>query len=212
MQVSDIFVELRQDVAIIRQGKIQNLEHSTPLNDRFIVPYHRNVNFIGREKLLTKLRMKLCEIVPNRWNHRVALYGLGGVGKTQLALEYVHIHKANYERAYWISAVSEATLFSGFQEIAKRTRCLSDYANLKPKEVAENVLSWMNEQESWLLVIDNLDDVEIVDRYLPNQSPNKHTLITTRKSHYHHIPAEGLQVDVLNIDDSTNFFIASLQC
>ena len=202
IQIPDTLIELRQDLAIVRREKIQRFEYSTALNDKFMVPYHRNENFVGREKLLEKLHIKLCEVVPTQWNHRVALYGLGGVGKTQLALEYIHTMKANYERVYWISAVNESTLFSGFQEIAKRTRCVSNYANLKPADVAECVLSWLNERESWLFVIDNLDDVDVVQGYLPNRSSGRHTLITTRKSHCHHIPAEGLEVGVLDIDEA----------
>jgi tetratricopeptide (TPR) repeat protein len=174
------------------------------LYERFFVPYEKNENFTGREKLLETLHLKLSEIVPKQWNHRVALYGLGGVGKTQLALEYAYTQKDNYERIYWISAVNEATLFSGFQEIAKRTRCISDYSILKPLEVAERVLHWLNEQKSWLLVLDNLDDINVVNGYLPDRSPRKHTLITTRLSHCHQIPAEGLQVEVLDVTDATN--------
>jgi Cdc6-like AAA superfamily ATPase len=65
-----------------------------------MVPYQRNANFTGRADLLTKLSTKLCDIIPKSWNHRVALYGLGGVGKTQLALEYVYAHKGQYDRVY----------------------------------------------------------------------------------------------------------------
>ena len=104
------------------EGQVQRDETGTGLNDKFKVPYQRNPNFTGRKNLLTTLRAKLCDIAPGSWNHRVALYGLGGVGKTQLALEYVFSHKSDYDRIYWISAVSEATLFSGFKDIADRAR------------------------------------------------------------------------------------------
>ena len=70
-----------------------------------------------------------------KWNHRIALYGLGGVGKTQLALEYVYLNRTKYERIYWISGATEATLFSGCQEIAMRTQCIPENSNLKPSEM-----------------------------------------------------------------------------
>ena len=111
-------IGLRQDFAMVREG-LPSDDAPTSLNDKFMVPYQRNANFAGRKNLLATLRSKLCEMVPSSWNHRVALYGLGGVGKTQLALEYVFSHKDDYERIYWISAVSEATVFAGFQEIAE---------------------------------------------------------------------------------------------
>lgn len=61
------------------------------------------MHFTGRQDLLAKLRTRLSDTAPKQWNHRIALYGLGGVGKTQLALEYAHNEKAKYERVYWIS-------------------------------------------------------------------------------------------------------------
>jgi hypothetical protein len=100
-------------VGVLKEGKIE----PTPslMDDLFMVPYQRNPNFTGRESLLATLRNVLCNEVPKQWNHRVALYGLGGAGKTQLALEYVHSHREGYDRIYWISAVSEGTLISGFR-------------------------------------------------------------------------------------------------
>jgi general stress protein CsbA len=44
---------------------------------------------------------------------------MGGIGKTQIALEYVYTNEKNYARTYWISAVDQTTLLSGYAEIAK---------------------------------------------------------------------------------------------
>lgn len=178
-----------------------------PIIDNFIVPYQRNVHFTGREQLIASLCTKLCEITPKQWNHRVALFGLGGIGKTQLALEYVYSHRDSYEFIFWISAVSETTLLSSFQEIARRTQCVPNTDALSPSEVAKNVLWWLNRQQKWLLVIDNLDNLEVVDSYLPDASLGKHTLITTRNQHCHHIPAEGLEVKELDIQDATELLV-----
>ena len=174
------------------------------LEAKFMVPYQRNPHFKGRKNLLANLHSKLCETLPDQYNHRLALCGLGGVGKTQLALEYVYSQDI-YERVYWISGVSEATLLSGFYEIAERTHIAA--ANLKPSEAAKHVLAWLNSQERWLLVIDNLDDVSVVHGYLPNLSSG-HTLITTRNQHFDDIPAGGLEVSVLDVDDASAVLLA----
>jgi len=79
---SNNLVELRQDFAKACEGQVQRSEIGTGVNDQFKVPYQRNPNFTGRRNLLEILRAKLCDIVPGSWNHRVALYELGGVGKT----------------------------------------------------------------------------------------------------------------------------------
>ena len=173
----------------------------------FMVPYQRNAYFTGREKLLALLHTELSRETTNRWNHRLAIYGLGGVGKTQLALEYAYSQRENYNGVYWLSAVSQATLFSGFQEIAIQTSCITQSPTLKPSELAAQVLRWLNrDQKWWLLVIDNLEDVSVVDGYLPDFS-NGHTLITTRNQHYDQIPAEGLEIGILDVDDAINLLL-----
>ena len=93
---------------------------------------------------------------------------MGGVGKTQVAIEYVYQHENDYYDIYWISASDQAALLSGFQEIGAKTGCLSaGTEGLKPTEVAKTVLSWLRLQETWLLVIDNLDDVSVAEEFLP---------------------------------------------
>ena len=182
---------------------------SITMNDIFMVPYMENEQFTGREALLADLCIALSEEVPKQINHRVALHGLGGVGKTQLALKYVYSHKDIYKNVYWISAVSQAALLSGFQEIGKRSGCVPEDATLKPSDIAQTVLQWLNAQEKWLLVIDNLDDVSVVKGYLPNQSLFKHILITTRNKHCYQIPAEGLEVGDLDFNDAKQLLLTS---
>jgi hypothetical protein len=109
---SHLFFLMEDELILDRQPQIlasqrQNIEIPTTVDSKFMVPYQRNANFTGRADLLAKLSTKLCDITPKSWNHRVALYGLGGVGKTQLALEYLYTHKGEYDRVYWISAVSQ---------------------------------------------------------------------------------------------------------
>ena len=196
---------LRQDLSLVRERTIAVTEMSQ--DNKFIVPYRRNVHFTGRAELLKNLDMKLSDTTEKEWNHRVALYGLGGIGKTQLALEYVHSRKDNYERIYWISAVNKGTLLAGYQDIAKRTNCVPAVSELKASEVAEKVLEWLKFQKSWLLIIDNLDQIEAIDGYLPHTSPTQHTLITTRNPYCDDIPAEGLKVEPLDIDDAIDLLL-----
>ena len=205
LQRSYRLLGIEQGLASMRIGQAETL----PARDeKFIVPYKRNMYFRGRDNLIATLCTKLSEIMPDNMNHQVALYGLGGMGKTQLALEYVYSHRENYGRIYWINVASEAALFSGFQDIAKRTSCPSVNADDKPSETAKLVLDWLDRQESWLIVFDNLDDVDVITNYLPNSSPHRHILITTRNKHCEHIPAEGLKVRELAVDDAADFLIA----
>jgi tetratricopeptide (TPR) repeat protein len=182
---------------------------TTPLTspkETFIVPYQKNDQFTGRRAFLAELSTKLWEEDSEKSSHRVILHGLGGVGKTQIALQYAHTHRDNYGNVFWVNAVSDAMLLTGFQEIAKRSGCINDIGTLEPMEIATRVLSWLNAQSQWLLIIDNLEEDCVVEKYLPHPSPFKHTIITTRNQHCD-IPAEKLEVGVLDLDDSTDLLL-----
>lgn len=86
------------------------------------------------------------------------------------------------------------------------TSCIAQIATLKPSELATQVLKWLNREENWLLVIDNLEDVSVLDGYLPDFS-HGHTLITTRNQHYDQIPAEGIEIGVLDSDEAINLLL-----
>jgi tetratricopeptide (TPR) repeat protein len=126
---------------------------------------------------------------------------MGGIGKTQCALQYVYSNRTNYERIYWISAVDQASLLSGYQKIAKNVGLLKP-PETSPLEIAEAVLSWLKQERNWLLVIDNLDDISIVKDLLPETGSERHTLITTRNPNTKGIPAEPLEVPPLDDEDS----------
>ena len=97
----------------------------------------------------------------------------------------------------------KASLLSGYQKIAKKAG-LQIASDSSPVEIAEHVLSWLQREQNWLVVIDNLDDIKVVDGFLPETGPHQHTLITTRNPNSAGIPAEGLEVPLLDLDDSVD--------
>ena len=175
--------------------------------DKFLVPYDENPHFVGRKELLKNLRKRLCEVESRQYKHRIALYGLGGVGKTQTALAYVYLHRSDYDAIYWITAVNQASVLSGFQDIARASGLLKTSVDIVPTDVAKTVLSWLRAQDNWLLIIDNLDDYSAVEGFLPHRESGKHTIITTRNPNVYEIPSEGIEVDVLDPQDATELLI-----
>ena len=183
-----------------------------------MMPYRRNPFLTGRKRLLSTLKLKLEERKGNQWNHQVALFGLGGVGKTQVAIEYVYSNRNYYTSIFWVNAANQAALLSGFQEIASTTGCLNITDNLNPGMLSKAVKKWFAAQKQWLLVIDNLDDITVIrlpdenaaripEYYLPQPDDNGHILITTRNPNSNGIPAIGLEVEVLECADAVEYLL-----
>jgi hypothetical protein len=127
---------------------IQNQEgESNQIENKFLVPYQSNPRSIGRAKFLQTLKEKLFDTAPKHYNHRIALYGMGGIGKTQCALGYVYANRDVYDRIYWITAIDQTSLLSGYQSIAKEAR-LHYLQNTSPIEIANKVLSWLRPEQS----------------------------------------------------------------
>src|SRR5579859_2232845 len=164
----------------------------------FMVPYAKNERFMGRDRLLAQLFAELREQKQYQYNHRVALYGLGGVGKTQTALAYVYANRTCYDSIFWISGTSQTSLLSDFQRIATRTNCTAEGINMDTFQCVRDVHAWLDEQTSWLLIIDNLDDITVITGFLPPNDSRKHTIITTRNPNSEGIPAQGLEIPLLD--------------
>src|SRR5262249_8273838 len=89
---------------------------------RFIGPFPRNADFVGRDGDLGKLHASLSGPVSGPVGIRPAgLTGMGGIGKTQLAVEYVHRHRDDYpDGLFWIDAAG--ALADGFARLAADPR------------------------------------------------------------------------------------------
>lgn len=129
---------------------------------------------------------------------------MGGVGKTEMALRYVYEMRDNYRSIFWISGVNQATLFAGLEQIRAETNCIPELSELS--KTAKFVIKWLEEQVGWLLIIDNLDDISVINGFLPSMGCNDHTLITTRNPTTEGIPAQGIEVEVLDIDTAVRLF------
>jgi tetratricopeptide (TPR) repeat protein len=136
------------------------------------IPYPRNAFFTGREKILDDLRQAFGK------RKCVALSGLGGMGKTQTAIEFAYRHRALYTAVLWAKAEARDRLMADFVSIAVALNLPS--ADAEEQEVAvTEVKRWLETHSGWLLILDNADDLALVRDFLPHDSQG-HLLFTTR--------------------------------
>jgi len=145
----------------------------------------RNPFFTGRERVLAELQEALAA------QGRAALSGLGGVGKTHTAVEYAHVHVAEYAHAFWATADSGEALVSGYGKIAGLLK-LRESKDKDQTLAVDAVQRWLNSHEGWLLILDNADDLAIVRPFIP-PGENGHLLLTTRA---HAVGAAARRVDI----------------
>jgi hypothetical protein len=108
----------------------------------------RNPNFTGRGELLQALRMQLAETATGAVVQAQVIHGLGGVGKTQLAVEYAHRFASDYDLIWWISAEQPATIREGLAALARRLG-LPELRSLEDQMAA--LFDELGQRDRWLL-------------------------------------------------------------
>jgi tetratricopeptide (TPR) repeat protein len=165
----------------------------------FCVAFDRNVNFTGQTLYLDKIVENYRN--PSYHNHRIALFGLGGVGKSQIALQYCFQHKTEYTYVFWISGADRQKLLSGYRDIASEIKDIELRPDMSPDMIAKVVIKWLESTSGWLLVVDNLDDISAAEGCLPAIDAQGHTLITSRDKHINHI-AEAIRILPMDPDEA----------
>ena len=121
---------------------------------------------------------------------KAALHGMGGVGKTQLALQYCQRFQNDYAGVWWLQAetmdglAQDCVLF-----------CSKQGLQLAPGEAPFPVMNaWLAQQSNWLLVYDNAEDAQALQAVLPNTANDHHILITSRQPVW-----QGMQTIALDV-------------
>lgn len=142
------------------------------------VPHLRNLYFTDREEVLRRLHTTLTRRNASTLSPTCAINGLGGIGKTQTALEYAYRYGSQYKAVLWARADSHKSLVSDFVALAEPLDLFRE-AEADQGRVVSAVKRWLQTNSQWLLILDNADDLEIVYEFLPSLGDG-HTLLTTR--------------------------------
>jgi tetratricopeptide (TPR) repeat protein len=173
---------------IIRSPNIKFLTTLDTYNPQFMVPFGRNEHFVGRQAILEQLLKRIPPDANYDTCQRTALEGLGGTGKTQIALEAIYLLR-NQDPAcsiFWISASDLTSFENSYYDIGRILQIPGSkdiQADIKP--LVKAALSQETRAGKWLLVIDNADDSDLLFRgpslaqFLPF-SRNGSILFTTR--------------------------------
>jgi len=164
-----------------------------------------NPLFTGREDLLARLESALRAGQNAALSQPQAISGLGGIGKTQIAIEYAYRHRQDYEAVFWVVARSQDTFIVGFSEIAR----LLDLPQQNEKEqsiIVQAVQRWLREHDRWLLILDNADDLSLARDFLPSAAPGGHILLTTRAQAMGRL-AQKIEVEEMDEEQGALFLL-----
>jgi TIR domain-containing protein/tetratricopeptide repeat protein/NB-ARC domain-containing protein len=166
------------------------------------VPFHPNPFFTGRDLLLAELRTGLDE--PDVPVRRVVLTGLGGVGKTSVAMEYVYRRHPDYELVWFVNGEQPASLLADLAALAGQLGLAAE----APQEAQIAALrGWLERHRRWLLVLDNVEDPQQLAELLP-RSPTGEVIITSRTGVGWEPLASVLPVEVLAPADAARLLLA----
>ncbi|KAL9572186.1 hypothetical protein ACKAV7_003674 [Fusarium commune] len=169
----------------------------------YYIPFTRNTRFTGRTAILNTLEDKFFG--PEQ-SQKVALVGLGGVGKTQIALRFAYQMKEKRPdySICWVPVLSDETAERAYVDIAKKLGLQKSSEDENVKDLVCQHLS-SNKAGKWLFIVDNADDQELIlgsteksglEEYLP-QSEDGIILLTTRSGQ---VAGEFAQSDVIDIE------------
>ena len=151
----------------------------SPYGSRIVnIPIARNPFFTGREPLLTLLHKRLSTARTAALTHPQALYGLGGIGKTQTAAEYAFRYVNEYIHTFWMRAGTRDTLVADFVALAELLG-LPEKDERDQRRVVAVVKRWLADHEGWLLILDNADNLPLAQEFLPTNHKG-YILFTTR--------------------------------
>ena len=197
---------------------------SQPSRCRYAVPVGSVQTYTQRHELSQSLDEKI-KVRHNNAGvpHAVAVYGLGGTGKSQLALRYAECHKQHYDPILWIDATDEDTARSSYEKSAEELGIVLGLTNsresaLRDSKAVQAVLRWLRSRgemdDEWLVVIDNADDVGWGLRDIIPEGERGNIIVTSRDKYVSMLVDRRcgqLEVGAMSIDEATSLLLQLLR-
>ena len=166
----------------------------------------RNLNFTGRVAELERLRANLNG--PGRGLPPVQiLSGMGGIGKTEIASEYIHRNRDRYDIIWWIRAEHHDRVRDALVRLGEKLELRQAIAGSGRDRAITAVLETLGSGilPSWLLVYDNAAQPLELQRYLPKGLPGGHVIITTRLPAWPgYVPTDYHEVSLFSAEEAVS--------
>ena len=166
------------------------------------IPTRRNPFFTGREDLLHNLHHALHTRKTAALTQ--ALSGLGGIGKTQIAIEYAYRFRKDYSYIFWVRTESLEVLVADFLSIAELLH-LGQESTLEQQHIVKIVKQWLTTTPNWLVIFDNVEDFALVEEFIPHENTG-HLILTTR-TQFTGTLAENISVEMMDEHEGALFLL-----
>jgi tetratricopeptide (TPR) repeat protein len=169
-----------------------------PSTRLWIVPYQRNPLFTGRKDILENIHEAFRAGETTVLTQ--AISGLGGIGKTQIAIEYAYHYYDEYPIILWATADTRDTLITDILTIADFLH-LPESKEKDQEIIVEAVKRWLANQTNWLFIMDNADNLDLAYKFIPpGTNVNGNILLTTRSYATGNI-AHSIQVEKMALEE-----------
>lgn len=173
----------------------------------------RNKNFTGREDVLARLRegssSRVSAVLPESDSHETApqgVHGLGGIGKTALAIEYAYRFSSDYDLVWWIPADQLSSVRGSLAALARRLG-----VNSQPMSGIDGLITAVLDAlcrgkpySRWLLIFDNADEPEDINVLIPRGTGD--VLVTSRNHRWQSL-IQAIPMDVFHREESRQFLL-----
>jgi len=168
------------------------------------VPFRRNPFFTGRDSIFSQIESLLSAGKTAALSQPPAISGLGGIGKTQTAVEYAYRSREAYQFVLWVQANTSEALRSNFVALAGLLS-LPEKDAQEEQIVVQALKRWLETHAGWLLIFDNADDLAMVSDYLPEGNQG-HILLTTRAQAMGGL-ARKIELDTMQPEEGAEFLL-----